>query len=152
MIADLERRLGFQEEDTFVLLGSYRAPVVEYTSPSWSPDDHLLLSPGEGVAGNYLVDHEITFFLPRGKATRWKLEPRILVFREIPGPRAAAGAVFEILDERWVLDSRGASASLVLEIQPMLELVIIGVNGTVHLLHVLRDEPRGPGDVLPAVN
>jgi hypothetical protein len=58
------------------------------------------------------------------------------------------GAAFEILEGRWVLDSRGIPSGLVIEIQPMVELVIVGVAGVVYLYHVLRDEPRRAGDTV----
>jgi hypothetical protein len=144
LLSDLERQLGFQLLDTFVLTGTFHPPEVEYVSRY--ADERQLAGPGHGVADNYLVDDEITFFLPRGKALRWKLDPRILVFRGIPRPRAAVGAVFEILDNRWVIDSRAPAASLVLELKPMVELAVVGNHGVVHLYHVLRSEPRKVSD------
>jgi hypothetical protein len=150
MIAGFDRQLGFKVRDTILSIGTFPAPEVEYTSRSW--DDRLLVSPTDGVAGNYFLDDAINFFLPKGKATRWKLDPRILVFRGIPKPLAMAGAVFEILDSRWVLDSRAMAASLVLELHVMVELVILGDSGAVHLYRVLRDEPRQPRTITPARN
>jgi hypothetical protein len=44
------------------------------------------------------------------------------------------------------LDTRGAAASLVFEVVPMVELVVTGAGGCVYLYHVLRSEPRDPDD------
>jgi hypothetical protein len=149
MLSDLERRLGFQLQDTVVMVGTF-LPPEELVSQS--AEETLLAGPGHGVDENYLVDEEITSFLPRGKALRWKLDPRILVFRGTSRPRAAVGAAFEILDNRWVLDSRAPAASLVLEVKPMVELVIVGNDGAVQLYHVLRSEPRRVGDTAAPVS
>jgi hypothetical protein len=156
MISDLERRLGFQVHDAVVPLGSFPAPAVEHTAWSGGEDDddgdeRLLVSPGDGVAGNYLLDEGITRLLPWGRATRWKLEPRILVLRGIPRPRATAGAAFELLEDRWVLDSRAVGASLLLEVHPLQELAIIGGDGTVDVDRVALEEPRRPGEAHASV-
>lgn len=146
MLSEMEvrRALGLAAEDSVQELGVFIPPEVD-----WSGElPEARLPSGEELAlseewlsdtdleGHFSNEPTLTALLWRGRAKRLDVDPRILVFENIPTPRWTQGRVTSF-DGRWVLDSRSQPAILELSNQHR-ELVFWGQEGKIRIYAVER--------------
>jgi hypothetical protein len=135
--------LDLDERETVVEIGVFPSPsseiadadaaegVGEERSIGMSGDMLALL----GMNEHWSVAPRIGPALPRGRALRHDIDPRILLLEDIPEPIASHGSVYRDGPERWLVDTRNDEpAVLVVPVEDDdARLVIWGAGGKVRM-------------------
>jgi hypothetical protein len=105
--------------------------VGEEQSVGMSGDMLALL----GLTEHWSVEPHIAPALPKGRALRYDIDPRIVLLEDIPEPVMTHGSVYKDGPERWLIDTRNDDAAvLILPSQYNHgRLVIWGAGGKVRM-------------------
>jgi hypothetical protein len=106
--------LDLDERETVVEIGVFPSPsseiaeaeaaegVAEERSAGMSGDMLALL----GMTEHWSVAPRIAPVLPRGRALRYDIDPRIVLLEDIPEPITSRGGVVRDGPGRWLMDTR----------------------------------------------
>jgi hypothetical protein len=148
----VERALGIGGDEFLQEIGVFPAPAPDQ-EPDRVPRLDALPGPDEIVLTEEwlsAVDLEIHFSsdgrlegaLPGrvGRALRLDIDPSVLVFEHLPWPANSLGSVHPAGDGRWIMDTRGGPAALVIPDGDH-DLVIWGERGTVRMFALRPPRP-----------
>jgi len=96
--------------------------------------------PDLGLEDHFSEEPHVQPLLPRGRARRWDVDPRVLVLEEIPEPVKTVGPVTRLGDDEWVIDTRGETAAALIDCDDH-GLVIWGQAGQTRLFTLGRATP-----------
>lgn len=107
------------------------AGTAEEHGTGMSGDMYALL----GLTDHWSVANRIDPALPEGRALRYDIDSRILLFEDIPEPSVVVGSVYHRAgDRRWIMDTRNDEpAAIVMERPNHEQLVIWGAMGEVRM-------------------
>jgi hypothetical protein len=132
----IEQLLQTYENAGVEEIGVFRPPAIDLGRPTTVeglPEGEEYAAAQEWFSDADLETHfsddpTITALLPEGLAKRLDIEPRILTFEHLPPPKHVRGPVASAGDGRWVLDTRGEPAVIVLATAHY-DLVLWGGSG-----------------------
>jgi len=144
----IRRALLLSSSDEIHEIGVFPAPPVDLAGPYIAvghlPEGEEIALSDEWLAERDLETHVsdeplLAAMLPRGRVRRLDVDPRIVIFEDIPHAEAVRGPIYRTRNGKWILDSRTEPAILILLSSAVHDLVIWGESGQVRVFAVRRN-------------
>lgn len=141
--AKIRELLELEDDQILVDIGVFPPPPSELDSSEAAEgtgEEHSVGMSGDmlailGLHDHWTVAQRIEPSLPRGRALRYDIDPRILLLEDIPEPTATLGSVHKNGGRGWLLDARAEEPAVV--VLPMEKngdrLVIAGAQGNIRM-------------------